>query len=168
MRIFLIGFMGAGKSYWGARLSEIAGLNFIDLDQHIEKQCACKISDLFSEKGEEGFRILESKTLQDLIYSEDDFVMACGGGTPCFFTNLELMKQYGKVVWLNASVQTIVDRLVTARSHRPLLAKLEDKQLEEFVTATLHARQFYYAQADITVDCDTLEITDLLKKIIDG
>lgn len=166
MRIFLIGFMGTGKSYWGAKLSEISGLKFIDLDQQIEELTSHKISTLFEKNGEAGFRVLEQNTLQKLVLSNDNFIMACGGGTPCFFDNLDFMKQQGKVIWLTSSTQKIQERLWKERAKRPLISKLTDEQLQEFINVTIEARQFYYAKADYVVDTELLDAEHILKKII--
>jgi shikimate kinase len=158
--------MGTGKSYWGARLSEISGVKFIDLDQRIEELAAQKISTLFEENGEEGFRLLEQKTLQEISLSTDNFIMACGGGTPCFFNNLEFMKKHGTVVWLTSSLEKIQDRLQAERAHRPLVSKLTDEQLKEFISSTLKKRQFYYEKAHYTVDTEHSNAANLLKSII--
>jgi shikimate kinase len=158
--------MGTGKSYWGARLSEISGFKFIDLDQRIEELTAKKISTLFEEMGEEGFRVLEQKTLQEISLSTENFIMACGGGTPCFFNNLEFIKEHGTVVWLTSSLEKIQDRLQAERAHRPLVSKLTNEQLKEFITSTLMKRQFYYEKAHYTVDSESPNAESLLKKII--
>jgi shikimate kinase len=158
--------MGAGKSYWGARLSEISGIEYIDLDQRIEELTAQKISTLFEEKGEEGFRLLEQKTLQEISLSTDNFIMACGGGTPCFFHNMEFMKEHGTVVWLTSSLEKIQNRLQAERAHRPLVSKLTNEQLKEFITSTLKKRQFYYEKAHYTVDTERSNAESLLKSII--
>lgn len=158
--------MGTGKSYWGARLSEISGFKFIDLDQRIEEITNRKISTLFEEEGEEGFRVLEQKTLQEITLSSDNFIMACGGGTPCFFNNLEFMKQQGTVIWLTARVEKIQARLLAERAHRPLVSKLTEEQLKEFITNTLKARQFHYEKAHYTIDTDRPDVETLLKNCI--
>ena len=159
--------MGAGKSYWGARLNAVTGVEFIDLDHCIEERTSKKITTIFEEEGEEGFRKLEQKILRDIISQKENFVMACGGGTPCFFNNLELMKQQGRVVWLTSSPQKICERLLRERAHRPLVNKLTEKQLEEFITTTLYSRQIFYQQADHIIDPDLPTAEESLKKIID-
>jgi shikimate kinase len=158
--------MGAGKSYWGARLSKFSGLKFIDLDHCIEEFTSKKVATIFEEKGEEGFRVVEREVLQDVTFQLKDFVMACGGGTPCFFNNLEFMKQQGKVVWLASSPQKIRERLLGERAHRPLISKLSEEQLEEYIFTTLQTRQFFYQQADHIIDPDQPTAEELLKKII--
>lgn len=158
--------MGAGKSYWGARLNAISGVEFVDLDHCIEEHTSKKIATIFEEEGEEGFRKLEQKILQDIILQKENFVMACGGGTPCFFNNLELMKQQGKVVWLASSPQKICERLLRERAQRPLINKLSKEQLEDFIITTLHSRQIFYQQADHVVDTDQPTAEEILKKII--
>lgn len=158
--------MGAGKSYWGARLSAMSGLAFIDLDRCIEERTSKKISTIFEEEGEEEFRKLEQKILREISVQKENFVMACGGGTPCFFNNLELMKQQGEVVWLATSPQQILERLLRESAHRPLVNKLTEEQLAEFIATTLHTRQFFYQQADHIIDPDLPTAEESLKKII--
>lgn len=160
--------MGTGKSYWGARLSKISEVEFVDLDHCIEEYTSKKISTIFEEKGEEGFRLLEKQVLQDVTLQKKNFVMACGGGTPCFYNNLEFMKQQGKVVWLASSLQKICERLLSERAHRPLISKLSEEQLKEFVITTLQTRQFFYRQADHSIDPDLPTAMELFKKIIDA
>jgi shikimate kinase len=121
MRIFLIGFMGSGKSSMGAAISSDLGLRFIDLDKAIESKFGKDIPAIFATDGEKHFRELEQQTLQELL-EEDDYVMACGGGTPCFFDNMDRMNEAGVTIYLKMSTDVLADRLQTETETRPLLA----------------------------------------------
>src|SRR5271156_994519 len=105
MKIFLIGFMGSGKTHWGSRLAEKMQMPFFDLDSVIVQKEQKSIADIFTEKGEEYFRYLEKEILEELVLGEERFILSLGGGTPCFFNNIEFMKKHGKVIWLNTSVE---------------------------------------------------------------
>ena len=158
--------MGAGKSYWGARISQLSGLNFIDLDQAIESYCGKTIRRIFEESGEEGFRQKESEVLRNLVENQKSFVMACGGGTPCYLNNIEYMKMNGTVVWLHPPAKTLLERLNNEKEERPLISNLNSEQLEEFVLHKLAERRVYYEQAHIEISSDSLDTADLLKQII--
>src|SRR5215471_7922238 len=112
MRIYLIGFMGSGKSFWGKKLSAEKNLPFFDLDDVIIQQENMSITDIFAQKGEEYFRMLEKEVLTDLTKSHEDVIISCGGGTPCFFGNIDYMKKNGLVIWLNTSTDVLIKRLL--------------------------------------------------------
>src|SRR6185436_1397005 len=111
MKIFILGFMGAGKTYWGRELSRKLNLPFFDLDEQVVAHEGKAINEIFSEHGEEYFRLAEKDTLHIITESHDSFVMATGGGTPCFFNNVEYMNQSGITVWINTPVDTLFQRL---------------------------------------------------------
>ena len=145
-RIFLIGYMGAGKTTLGKAFSRELGLTFIDLDWYIEERFHKTVQQLFSERGEQGFRELEQKMLHEVAEFED-VVISAGGGTPCFFDNMDYMNQEGTTVFLNTSSLVIVDRLKRQRSNRPLLAMYSDNELEFFVREHLESRLPFYLKA---------------------
>src|ERR1700674_2571155 len=124
MRVYLLGFMGSGKSHWGKLLSEKLTLPFFDLDTEITNQENISITEIFATKGEEYFRMLEKETLHILTESHESFVMACGGGTPCFFNNIDFMNNNGITVWLNTRMEVLYDRLLKDKEERPLLKDL--------------------------------------------
>src|SRR5438128_2826310 len=128
MKIFLIGFMGCGKTHWGKQLSEKLNMPFFDLDKMIEEREEKTITEIFSELGEEYFRMLEKDVLYMLTESHDSFVMACGGGAPCFFNNIDYMKRRGTTVWINCSVEALYNRLVNEKETRPLISSLADSE----------------------------------------
>src|SRR5437879_74727 len=133
MRIFLVGFMGSGKSYWGKMLSKHLELPFFDLDHQIEEQEGMEINEIFEKQGEEHFRLLEKAALYMLTESHESFVMATGGGTPCYFNNIDYLKQKGLVIWINPSLDTIHERLLKEKAKRPLLREVSDEQIKEFI-----------------------------------
>ena len=111
MKIFLIGFMGSGKSYWGRKLSEKLNLPFFDLDEQVVSHEEKSVSEIFSTHGEEYFRLQEKNTLNLLTVSHDSFIIATGGGTPCYFNNIEYMNNSGTTVWINTSPDELFKRL---------------------------------------------------------
>src|SRR5690242_13282366 len=118
MRIFLIGFMGSGKTHWGRLLAAERHVPFFDLDNVIVNTEGKPIADIFAQDGEEYFRYKEKEILEELVNDHEEFILSCGGGTPCFFNNIELMKKNGKVIWLNTAVDTLQQRLLKERSLR--------------------------------------------------
>lgn len=152
MRIFLIGFMGSGKTHWGKQLATQLKIPFFDLDQVIEERENKSITQIFVECGEEAFRIREKETLEDLIDKNNSMVLSCGGGTPCFFNNIEEMKKFGVVVWLNTHVEIILQRLMKEKSVRPLIKTIPDEDMRTYIVRKLNERRMYYEQADVTID----------------
>jgi shikimate kinase len=165
MRIYLIGFMGAGKSYWGLRLAQQAGIRFFDLDRAIEESRQMTIDRLFALQGEESFRVTEKELLHLLTETHEQFVMACGGGTPCFLNNLEYMKRSGKVVWINPATDLLAHRLLKEREQRPLLRSVSDIELKGFIQKKMADRRLYYEQAHLRVDQEAIDLDALLKSI---
>src|SRR6185436_11929356 len=119
MKIFFIGFMGSGKTHWGRLLSQKLNIPFFDLDEQISSHENMPINDIFTTKGEEYFRLLEKDTLHIITESHDSFVMACGGGTPCYFNNIEFMNKTGTSVWINTPVDLLHERLLKDKGQRP-------------------------------------------------
>jgi len=165
MKIFLIGFMGSGKTYWGQLLSESLELPFFDLDAVIVRTEQKSISDIFTEKGEEYFRYKEKEVLEELVKDHDKFIVSCGGGTPCFFNNILFMKKEGKVVWLNTSVEILKKRLVKERMSRPLVRAVGDAELESYIVRKLGERKMYYSQADVIVEEENIDLHSLIENI---
>jgi shikimate kinase len=152
MRIFLIGFMGSGKSHWGKILRVQMKLPFFDLDKVICDKENATVPQIFAAKGEEYFRMKEREVLEALVDDHDDLIIACGGGTPCFFQNIDFMKSKGFVVWLDTPVNVLVTRLLKEKSNRPLIKNIGDAELENYIRKKLHERKIYYEQADLRVD----------------
>ncbi|HEY0677737.1 MAG TPA: shikimate kinase [Chitinophagaceae bacterium] len=166
MRIYLIGFMGAGKSYWGRLLSTKLTLPFFDLDKHITEEENISIVDIFAEKGEEYFRMMEKESLHIITESHDSFVMACGGGTPCYFNNIDYMNQNGTTVWLNTRMDVLFNRLLKEKEARPLLRDLSDAQLKQFILKKFSERRIYYEQADLVIEESEASVDSLIQLIM--
>ncbi len=164
MRIFLIGYMGVGKSYWAKRLAHRWDIPLIDTDNEIAKQEGLSIVDIF-KKGEEYFRNTERLLLQKTLDKYRTFVMACGGGLPCFGDNMPLMKSFGTTVWLNLSKKIIYNRLQQEQENRPIIKKCNQQELMLFIEQHLKERIMYYAQADVIIDDENIAIDALSKTI---
>ncbi len=163
--IFLIGYMGCGKTTLGRAVGRRTGINFIDLDIYIENRFHASVNDLFAARGEEGFRKVERAMLEEVSAFEDTLI-ACGGGTPCFFNNMELMNDCGVTVWLNTPSQRIIDRLKRNRSRRPLLAGKTDEELSEFVTSSMLVREPFYSRASARFNGEELEDADQISRSV--
>lgn len=162
MRIFLIGFMGSGKTHWGIRIANKLQIPFYDLDAVIVQVEGMSISEIFAVKGEEYFRYMEKQTLEDLVTKEDNFVLSAGGGTPCFFNNIDFMKRNGRVVWLNTSLEALNQRLLKEKMSRPLLKGISEAGIRAYIIRKLSERKMYYEQADLMVHEETMELDPLV------
>ena len=166
MKIFLIGFMGSGKTHWGHLLAEKLKLPFFDLDTVVTMKEGISISDIFAGKGEEYFRYLEKDALEELVDREDRFILSTGGGTPCFFNNIEFMKKSGKVIWLNTSIEVLQDRLVKERATRPMIRNIGEHELKAYIIKKLSERKLYYEQADLMVHEEGIRIEPLVEMVL--
>lgn len=164
-RILLIGFMAAGKTTLGKALARDLGLQFIDLDHYIENRYHSTISQLFAERGEEGFRQIERNMLHEVTEFED-VIIATGGGTPCFYDNMEYMNSMGVTVFLQASVDVIFTRLTIARVQRPLVKGKSADELRQYITAMLEQRNPYYTRAHHTFCANRLEDTQQVSESV--
>ena len=154
--IFLIGYMGSGKSTIGRHLSALTGMQFIDLDNYIEGRYRATVRELFAQYVEEGFRAREQAMLHEAGEFEDTIV-ACGGGTPCFFDNMEWMNTHGTTVLLDVDIDRLHARLMRGRHKRPLIAGKSDTELREFIVGALAARMPYYSGAKLRFRADRLD-----------
>jgi len=165
MKIFLIGFMGSGKTFWGTRLSLKLNIPFFDLDERITESSGMSINEIFAKEGEEFFRQAEKKTLHEITETHDTFVMACGGGTPCYFNNIDYMNRTGTTVWISTSIEKLFERLIKERSDRPLLKNLTDDQVKSFIIKKFSDRKIFYEQADVVIDDDSVNVDHLVEKV---
>lgn len=147
MTVYLLGFMGCGKTFWGQALAGRLGLAFTDLDARLEMQAGQSIAQLFENQGETAFRQMESVCLKSL--PSDAGVVATGGGTPCFLDNMEWMNRWGLTVYLQTPVELLVQRLKSGKAQRPLLRGLDDAALRQFIVEKLAAREVFYRQAKL-------------------
>lgn len=159
-KIFLTGYMGSGKSSAGKTLATQLGYEFIDLDKFIEQEYKMTIPEIFSSKGEKEFRSMEHNMLKKVIEKEN-VVVACGGGTPCYYNNMELMNNNGTTVYLKMSADSLVNRLMNAKEKRPLILNKDEKQLREFVNRQLEKREDVYHQAQYIVKGKDLNVKEL-------
>jgi shikimate kinase len=148
--VYIVGFMGAGKSTLGRKLANAFDADFIDLDKYIELKEGKKIHEIFEEKGENYFRKSEAESLRE-IKSDKNLFVATGGGTPCHSENMRWMKENGVVIYLNIPPQILIGRLKNNDGTRPLIKSLTEEQLAEFVIDKLSERSDFYEMADIIV-----------------
>lgn len=149
MNIFLVGFMGCGKSYVARNLAPKLGMKVVDLDRNIVNETGKSIAQIFEIQGEEAFRRIEQKCLHQLANTENT-IISTGGGAACFFDNMEWMNAHGTSIFLDVSIPIIMKRLQKGIAKRPLLADKSKEELETFIAQKLEARRSYYEQASIT------------------
>lgn len=147
-RIFMIGYMGSGKTTIGKRLAKSLSLSFVDLDAYIEMKYRKTVPAIFEESGEEGFRKIESQVLKEVSEFED-VVISTGGGTPCSFDNMEVMNGAGLTVYLDAHPEDLADHLLLSKTVRPLIAGKSREELVPFITHHLSQREQFYRKAQL-------------------
>ena len=180
MVVFLIGFMGSGKSFLSKKLASLYNFSVFDLDHEIEVKEGKTINQIFDTFGEDYFRNIEALVLRELTdsltvtesdliktkQSQTDFiVIACGGGTPCFSGNMEWMNERGLTIWINPKEDILVERLEGEKSQRPLVKGLSHEEIKSFVNQKLVARAPFYEQSKITIEDSTLSTENFLKLI---
>ena len=166
--IFLLGYMGCGKSTLGKKLSQQLDLPFFDLDKFIEEQEGCSVADLFSAKGEIYFRKVERKALDHFIENDRPFIVALGGGTPCYFNNMEsLLSSAHKTLYFKANIPTLSSRLEVGKETRPMISHLKTMdQLNEFIGKHLFERAPFYQQAEIIVTVDGKSVEEIVQEAV--
>lgn len=158
-RIILIGYMGAGKTTIGRILAKDLGIPFYDLDWYIETRMRKKVKQIFDERGEEGFRIIEKNMLHEVAEFEN-VVLACGGGTPCFFDNMDYLVGQGDVVYLRGTPEVLFRHLKMGKGVRPLLLGKSDEELLEYIKENVEKREEFYMKANHIVDIPCMEDED--------
>ena len=170
MKIVLLGYMASGKSSVGKLLSKKLSMKFLDLDDYIINKEGMSIAEIFEKKGEVYFRVIENKYLKEVLNTKDQFILALGGGTPCYANNMEEINKGDTVsIYLQGKTKTMIDRLIKKKSKRPLIASLTDDKIPEFVAKHLFERRLYYELAKITVEIDAKskkEVAKELKKLL--
>ncbi len=164
MKIFLIGYMGVGKTTVGKKLAKYIDFEFVDLDDCFEKEYKIAIPLFFQKYGEANFRKLERKVLEKNLCIEN-VVISTGGGLPCFFDNMDLMRKSGLCVYIKMSVSSLVMRLSNAKKKRPILRGMDEYQMREHIEKQLAERALYYNQADICINGVSLNVAELAQKI---
>lgn len=169
-RIILIGYMGAGKTTVGKALSKAMGLQFYDLDWYIESRMRKTVAQIFAERGEEGFRLIERNMLHEVAEFED-VILSCGGGTPCFFDNMDYMKGQGETIYLKADPEVLYKHLLMGKTERPLLKNKTPEQLIDFIKEQLEKREPFYTKAKHVLDVSLMDNYEKIKisvtKILD-
>lgn len=165
MKIFLIGFMGCGKSTHGKKLALKLGYDFIDLDHQIERNLGISIADYFAEHAEQAFRKLESETLKTFNYPQN-CVVATGGGAPCFFDNMDWMNANGLAVYIQMTPLALARRLEHGKEKRPLLKDLDEAGLVAFIEHKLAEREVDYSRAALIANGINLTADDLRALIL--
>ena len=161
-RIIFIGYMGSGKTTVGKALSKALNIPFYDLDWYIETRRRKKISDIFAECGEEGFRQIERNMLHEVAEFED-VIISCGGGTPCFFDNIDYLNRQGDVVWLKATPEVLYQHLLMSKGDRPLLKGKSPEELITFIREQLSVREPFYQKAKYPLDVSLLDQYDKIQ-----
>ncbi|MBE6255047.1 MAG: shikimate kinase [Prevotella sp.] len=156
VRVILIGYMGAGKTTVGKALAADLRLTFYDLDWYITMRYHRSVPEIFAERGEEGFRDLERRMLHEVAEFEN-VVVSCGGGTPCFYDNMEYMNSLADTVYLKADPDVLAQHLKMGKGKRPLIEGKTPEELETYIQESLQAREPYYSQAKYTIDISVLD-----------
>lgn len=164
MKVFLVGFMGSGKTTVGRKLAAKLNYRFVDLDELFEWHEAMTITQYFTKYGQDKFRERESEVLKTAVYPEN-CIVSTGGGLPCYFDNMEWMKANGKVIYIRLNPKTLASRLEHGKEERPLLHGKHGEDLIQFITEKLTERECFYAQANIVADGLSLS-TEYLSDIV--
>lgn len=167
MRVFLIGYMGSGKSTLGRQLAEKLNCPFIDLDDWIEEHSGLTISQWFSEMGEDEFRLQEGHQLLQILPLYEHVIVATGGGTPCFQDNFSVMQEHGLTVYLRWPEQQLFENLKDATAHRPLLAGKSEASIRGFIHDHLQQREPTYLLSEYVLEMETTSADDVVQLIRD-
>lgn len=166
-RIIIIGYMGSGKTTVGHALSQELGLPFYDLDWYIETRMHRTVKQIFDEKGEEGFRKIEHNLLHEVAEFED-VIISCGGGTPCFFDNIDYINRQGETVYLKCTIDVLYKHLKMGKTVRPLLLNKTPDEVKTFIEAQLKQREPFYAKAKHIVDVSLMDNKEKIKTTVDA
>lgn len=166
MKVFLLGLPGAGKTTLGKQVAKLLSIPFADLDEAIEKSEKRKISEIFKKPGEDYFRKVESALLKKWASSESDFLMATGGGTPCYFNNIQIMNEAGVTIFLDVPPMEIANRISASENQdRPLFINMNFDVLKDQVETLRTRRVAYYKQAQNTISKTKIEAAEILSFI---
>ena len=167
--LILLGYMGCGKTKIGKRLSKKLSIDFIDLDQKIESHYSKTISQLFNDFGEIGFREIEREILIKILDNKDRFVLSLGGGTPCYFDNMEIIqKKTNFSFYINLSSKVLAKRLFSRKSKRPLISSVDnEKEMLNFINKHLFERNIFYMKAKHIINCNKRDVNRICKSIIE-
>lgn len=165
-RIIIIGYMGSGKTTVGHALSQDLNLPFYDLDCYIESRMHSTVKEIFDTKGEEGFRRIEHNMLHEVAEFED-VIISCGGGTPCFFDNMDYLNQQGETVFLKCTPDVLYQHLKMGKTVRPLLLNKTPEEVREFINVQLKEREPFYNKAKHIIDVTVMDNREKIKITVD-
>ncbi|MDR2204841.1 MAG: AAA family ATPase [Flavobacteriaceae bacterium] len=165
MLISLLGYMGSGKSHISKMLSQKIGFDLMDLDTEIAKKIGMSVLEIFEKKGEIFFRKEEREVLENLLNTTENTVISLGGGTPAYFNNMEIINEKSESIFLRTSVKTLSERLLKQKNRRPLISKISDENLPEFIAKHLFERNPFYNKAKITINSDDKTAEQICEEI---
>jgi shikimate kinase len=165
MRYFIIGFKNSGKTTFGRELAGLLGFDFIDLDKYMEEKEGISIPELYTRLGEEAFRRMEWKALQEVVL-KTRVVISTGGGAPCHCDNMNLMERYGEVIYLKVSDETLVRRLKIAAEDRPIVLGKSEEELRQYIAELRNKCEHHYLRAKFIVDGDKLDMHEVVRQLI--
>lgn len=166
-RIIIIGYMGSGKTTVGHALSQELDCPFYDLDWYIETRMHCTVKQIFEEKGEDGFRKIEHSLLHEVAEFEN-VVISCGGGTPCFFDNIDYINRQGETVYLKCTPDVLYKHLKMGKTVRPLLLNKTPDEVKSFIQSQLKEREAYYNKAKHVIDVTLMDNKEKIKNTVDA
>lgn len=161
-RIILMGYMGSGKTTVGRALAKDLNMPFYDLDWYIESRMRKTVKQIFDERGEDGFRVIERNMLHEVAEFEN-IVVSCGGGTPCFFDNIDYLNQQGETVYLKCTPEVLHKHLSMGKTVRPLLLNKTPEQVKTYIKEQLQVREPFYSKAKHTVDVTLMDNYEKIK-----
>lgn len=162
MRYFIIGFKSSGKTTTGRKLAYKLGMDFIDLDDHMEQMTGRTVPEIFSAEGETEFRNLEWKALKDVV-KRDNIIVSTGGGVPCHCDNMNLMEKYGEIIYLRLNNDTLVSRLEKAAADRPIVKNKTRDELYQYIVDLKNKCEHHYMRARYVIDGEDLRIEKLVE-----
>lgn len=166
--VIVLGYMGCGKSTIARKLSSIIDIPFIDLDKYIETKHNMTIPEIFDSKGEIKFREIEKDTLEKLLMQKDKIIISIGGGTPCYFENMQyILNSSSNVFFINTTVSTLANRLFYEKDSRPLIKSINDiNKLKEFISKHLFERMVYYRKSNHIIDGNDNDVENICNQIL--
>ena len=168
MKLYFVGMPGSGKSTIGKKVAKELKLDFYDLDKVIVKKEGKSISEIFQENGEDFFRELEAKYLKELTEKKGTFVLACGGGTPCHYNNMDLMNKSGMTIYLEMSNEAVLARVKQSDNKRPLFANQSDEEMLETITKLANQRIPFYQKAQLSYSALDFKLEKFFDKLFEA
>jgi len=166
MKIVLLGYMGSGKSTIGQKVAKKIGFDFIDLDVYIQNKYHTSINNIFNHRGEIYFRKIEADCVVEICENNEDFVLALGGGTPCYGNTMDyLLSNHIMTIFLKVSINSLFERLLIEKNNRPLISNIDDSDLKEFIAKHLFERSKFYDRANHIINTDLLTIDQFVKQL---